>query len=366
MGIPFVDLKAQYKTIKSEIDQAVSEVIESTAFVGGERLERFEKNFARYTGSKHAVGASSGTSALHLALHVLGIGRGDEVITATNTFIATTEAISQTGAAPVLVDVDDETLTLDPNKVEAAVTPRTKAIIPVHLYGQCADMDAIRAIARRHSLKVIVDACQAHGAMLGGKREAILGDVTCYSFYPGKNLGAYGDGGAVVTDDGDLAEKMRSVGNHGRLDRYTHSAEGFNYRLDALQAAILDVKLGHLDEWNERRRSRAKLYDAAFANGPVRPVREGAGRYHVYHLYVVRTRARDVLLEGLAKRGVSAGIHYPVPLHLQVAYKRMGLGVGSYPVAEKAAVEIVSLPMYPELSDEMVGEVVRATKDILG
>jgi len=366
MGIPFVDLKAQYRTIKSEIDQAVSKVIESTAFVGGETLERFERRFAEYAGAKYAVGASSGTSALHLALHVLGIGRGDEVITATNTFIATTEAISQAGATPVLVDVDDATLTLDPKKVEAAVTPRTKAIIPVHLYGQCADMDAIRGIARRHSLKVIVDACQAHGAKLDGKREAILGDVTCYSFYPGKNLGAYGDGGAVVTDDYELAEKMRSVGNHGRLDKYTHSAEGFNYRLDALQAAILDVKLGHLDEWNEKRRSRAKLYDAAFANGPVRPVREGPGRYHVYHLYVVRTPHRDRLLDGLAKRGISAGIHYPVPLHLQIAYKHMGLGSGTFPVAEKAASEIVSLPMYPELTDEMVGEVVKATKEILG
>jgi dTDP-4-amino-4,6-dideoxygalactose transaminase len=366
MGIPFVDLKAQYRTIKDEIDRAVSDVLESTAFVGGEKLERFEKNFAAYTGSKHAVGASSGTSALHLALHVLGIGRGDEVITATNTFIATTEAISQTGAAPVLVDVEDATLTLDPNKVEAAVTPRTKAIIPVHLYGQCADMEAIRAIARRHSLKIIVDACQAHGAKLGGKREDILGDVTCYSFYPGKNLGAYGDGGAVVTDDYDLAEKMRSVGNHGRLDRYTHSAEGFNYRLDALQAAILDVKLRHLDEWNEKRRSRARLYDAAFANGPVHPVKEAQGRYHVYHLYVVRTPQRDRLLEGLAKRGISAGIHYPVPLHLQIAYKHMGLGVGTYPAAERAAGEIASLPMYPELTDDMVGEVVQATREILG
>jgi dTDP-4-amino-4,6-dideoxygalactose transaminase len=366
MGIPFVDLKAQYKTIKSEIDQALSEVLESTSFVGGERLERFERHFAEYTGSKHAVGASSGTSALHLALHVMGIGRGDEVITATNTFIATTEAISQAGATPVLVDVDDRTLTIDPEKTESALTPRTKAIIPVHLYGQSADMDAIREIARRHSLKLIVDACQAHGARLNGSREAILGDVTCYSFYPGKNLGAYGDGGAIVTDDGVLAEKMRSIGNHGRLDKYTHSAEGFNYRLDALQAAILDVKLGHLDQWNEKRRSRAKRYGAAFAGGPVRPVGEVPGRYNVYHLYVVRTPDRDRLIEGLAKRGISAGIHYPVPLHLQVAYKHMGLGPGTYPVAEKAAREIASLPMYPELSDEMVDEVVAATKEILG
>ncbi len=366
MGIPFVDLKAQYKTIKGEIDRAISEVLESTSFIGGEKLERFEKHFAEYTGSKHAVGTSSGTSALHLALHVLGIERGDEVITATNTFIATTEAISQTGAAPVLVDVDDETLTLDPEKTEEAITPRTKAIIPVHLYGQSADMDALRDIARRHSLKLIVDACQAHGSKLNGSRTAVLGDVTCYSFYPGKNLGAYGDGGAVVTDDGDLAERMRSIGNHGRLDRYTHHAEGFNYRLDALQAAILDVKLTHLDEWNERRRSRAKRYGTALKDCPVRPVKEDPHRYHVYHLYVVRTPQRDRLLQELGKRGVSAGIHYPVPLHLQAAYEHLGLGPGTYPVAEKAANEIISLPMYPELSDEMVDQVAAAVKDIVG
>jgi dTDP-4-amino-4,6-dideoxygalactose transaminase len=365
MGIPFVDLKAQYRTIKSEIDQAISEVLESTSFVGGEKLECFERHFAEHTGSKCAVGTSSGTSALHLALHVLGIGRGDEVITATNTFIATTEAISQTGAVPVLVDVDDDTLTMDPEKTEEAVTRRTKAIIPVHLYGQSADMDAIRDIARRHSLKVIVDACQAHGSKLNGSRTAVLGDVTCYSFYPGKNLGAYGDGGAIVTDDAELAETMRSIGNHGRLDRYTHHAEGFNYRLDALQAAILDVKLSHLDQWNEKRRSRAKRYDAAFKTGPVRPVQEGPNRYHVYHLYVVRTPERDRLLQELGKRSISAGIHYPVPLHLQAAYKHMGLGAGTYPVAEKAANEIISLPMYPELADEMVDQVVAAVREIL-
>ena len=365
MGIPFVDLKAQYRTIKNEIDRAIFDVLESTYFVGGEKLDAFERHFAVYAESGHAVGTSSGTSALHLALHALGIGRGDEVITATNTFIATTEAISQTGANPVLVDVDDKTLTIDPEKIEAAITRRTKAIIPVHLYGQSADMDAIRDIAARHSLKVIVDACQAHGAKFNGSRKAILGDVTCYSFYPGKNLGAYGDGGMIVTDDGDLAERMRSLGNHGRLDRYTHSAEGFNYRLDAIQAAILDVKLGHLDEWNEKRRSRAKRYERALGGGLVRPVGEVPGRYHVYHLYVVRTPHRDRLLDGLGKRGISAGIHYPVPLHLQVAYKHLGLGPGTFPVAEKAAAEIVSLPMYPELSDEMIDQVTGAAREIL-
>ncbi len=366
MGIPFVDLKAQYKSIKGQIDKTIFEVIESTQFIGGKKLTAFENNFAQYVDAAYGVGTSSGTSALHLALTALGVGRGDEVITATNTFIATTEAISLTGATPILVDVDDDTLNIDPGKVEEAVTNRTKAIIPVHLYGQSADMDAIREIATRHSIKIVADAAQAHGADVNGSRKAILGDVTCFSFYPGKNLGAYGDGGMVVTDDGELAEMMRRLGNHGRFDKFSHNEEGFNYRLDAIQAAVLDVKLGHLDAWNEGRRSRAKRYHEAFEGGPVRPVGEAPGRYHVYHLYVVRTPERDRLLEGLAKREIGAGIHYPVPLHLQGAYKRLGLAKGSFPVAEKAVMEIVSLPIYAELNDDMVDEVVTAVKEILG
>jgi dTDP-4-amino-4,6-dideoxygalactose transaminase len=366
MGIPFVDLKAQYRTIKNEIDQAISEVLESTHFVGGEKLDAFERHFAEYAESKHAVGTCSGTSALHLALTALGIGRGDEVITAANTFIATAEAISHTGAMPVFVDVDEKTLNIDPSRTERAITPRTKAIVPVHLYGQSADMDAIRDVASRRKLKLVVDACQAHGARFKGSRKAIQGDVTCFSFYPGKNLGAYGDGGMILTDDGDLADKMRRLGNHGRLDRYTHFAAGYNYRLDAIQAAILDVKLRHLDDWNDKRRSRAKRYDTAFGDGLVRPVKEGPGCHHVYHLYVVRTKERDRLLEELGKRGISAGIHYPVPLHLQAAYAHLGITLGTFPVTEKAANEIVSLPMYPELSDELVDQVVGATREILG
>lgn len=366
MSIPFVDLKAQYQSIKSEVDPAIAQIIENTAFVGGKKLETFEQNFAKYVEAGHGVGTSSGTSALHLALTALGIGRGDEVITATNTFIATTEAISHTGATPVLVDVSDDTLTIDPGQVEAAITDRTKAIVPVHLYGQSADMEAIRDIASRHSLKVVADAAQAHGASLGGSRRAILGDLTCYSFYPGKNLGAYGDAGMIVTDDADQADFMRRLGNHGRFDKYTHSHVGFNYRLDGIQAAVLDVKLCHIDGWNERRRSRAKRYDEGFADGPVRPVMEGSGRYHVYHLYVVRTPDREKLLDGLGERGIAAGVHYPVPLHLQKAYEDLGIREGAFPVAEKAAKEIVSLPMYPELTDEMVDEVIAAVKDILG
>jgi dTDP-4-amino-4,6-dideoxygalactose transaminase len=366
MKIPFVDLKAQYENIKDEIGAAVSEVLESTQFIGGEKLARFEENFARYVDAKYAVGASSGTSAIHLALAALDIGEGDEVITAANTFIATTEAITMAGAKPVLVDVLDHSLNIDPEKVEAAVTPRTRAIMPVHLYGQAADMGAVKDIASRHNLHVVADAAQAHGARYKGNRKGIQGEITCFSFYPGKNLGAYGDAGAVVTDDGDLAKKMKALADHGSFKKYYHSFEGFNYRLDTMQAVILDVKLRHIDRWTEARRSRAARYDDAFAGGPVSPVKETPGNYHVYHLYVVRSPKRDELLAELGKRGIAAGIHYPIPLHLQEAYTRMGLGEGSFPVTEKAAKEIVSLPMYAELTDQQVDAVVSAVKEIHG
>ncbi|MFH1754143.1 MAG: DegT/DnrJ/EryC1/StrS family aminotransferase [Candidatus Latescibacterota bacterium] len=365
MSIPFVDLKAQYATIKDEINEAVSEVVESAWFVGGPKVAAFEKNFAKYVGGKYAVGSSSGTSALHMGIAALGIGPGDEVITATNTFIATTEAITHAGAKTVLVDVEDDTLLIDPNCVEAAITPKTKAIIPVHLYGQPVDMKPIRDIASRHSLKIIADAAQAHGAAIDGDRSAIHGDVTCYSFYPGKNLGAYGDAGMVVTDDKDIADKAAMMSDHGRHEKYTHKIEGYNYRLDAIQAAVLDVKLRHLDEWTKRRRSRAKRYSDAFAGGPVRVVGEQAGRHHVYHLYVVRSKDRDKLGDELRERGIATGIHYPIPLHLQEAYKHMGLKKGTFPVAEASAREIISLPMFAELTDEMVDEVVAAVRKIL-
>lgn len=364
MGIPFVDLKAQYATIKSEIDAAIAGVVESCQFVGGEAVKRFEDNFAAYCGAKHAVGTSSGTSALHLALVASGVGPGDEVITACNTFIATSEAITHTGARVVFVDVVDDTQLIDPEKIEAAVTPRTKAIVPVHLYGQPADMNDIREIARKHSIKIVADAAQAHGSDIDGDRRRPLGDITAFSFYPGKNLGAYGDGGMVVTDDGKLADRMRSLGNHGRLDKYRHFAEGWNYRLDGIQAAILDVKLRHLDEWTERRRSRASRYDAGFSGfDAVKPVAAIPGRRHVYHLYVVRCADRESLGSELNKKGIASGVHYPIPLHLQPAYEYMGVSKGTFPNAERGAAEIISLPMYPELTDDMVDEVVAAVKD---
>ena len=365
MSIPFVDLKAQYATIKDEVTQAISEVVESAWFIGGPRVAEFEKNFTAYVGAKYGVGASSGTTALHLGLAALGIGSGDEVITAANTFIATSEAITHAGATPVFVDVEDSTLNIDPARIEAAITPKTRAIIPVHLYGQPVDMDTIRELAQKHNLKVIADAAQAHGATYHGERQGILGDVTCYSFYPGKNLGAYGDAGIVVTDDKDVADRAEMLANHGRHEKYTHKVEGYNYRLDAIQAAVLNVKLAHLDEWTEKRRSRARRYNEAFAGGPVRPVGEVEGRTCVYHLYVIRTRDPEKLGSALGEKGIATGIHYPIPLHLQEAYKHLGLGKGAFPVAEKAAEEILSLPMYPELTDEMVDEVVAAVKEIL-
>jgi dTDP-4-amino-4,6-dideoxygalactose transaminase len=365
MNIPFLDLKAQYQTIKPEVDAAIAEIVESCWFVGGPAVKSFEENFAAYCGAARGVGASSGTSAIHLALVALGVGPGDEVITACNTFIATTEAISHAGARPVLVDVQEDTQLIDPEKVEAAITPRTKAIVPVHLFGQPADMDAIREIASRLGLKVVADAAQAHGSDIDGDRHKILGDATTFSFYPGKNLGAYGDGGMVVTDDGELADRMKMLGDHGSPEKHRHVAEGWNYRLDAIQAAVLGVKLGHLDAWTDRRRSRAARYNAAFDGADnVSPVAELPGRRHVYHLYVIRVKDRDALGKALGERGIGWGIHYKGPLHLQPAYEYLGHHRGDFPVGERCADEIISLPMFAELTDEMVDEVAAAVKEL--
>lgn len=361
MGVPFLDLKAQYASIKGDIDAAIAGVVESCGFIGGETVRRFERNFAAYSGAKFGVGCCSGTSALHLALLGAGVKRGDEVITACNTFIATTEAIMHAGAKPVLVDVDEDTQLIDPAKVEAAVTPRTRAIIPVHLYGQPADMDAINDIARRKNLKVIADAAQSHGSAIAGDRKKTLGFTTAFSFYPGKNLGAYGDAGLVATDDEEVAITMRALGDHGSKEKYHHLYEGWNYRLDAIQAAVLDVKLKHLDKWTERRRAHAARYDEAFAGSAVQPIKAMPNRTHVYHLYVVRVPDRDSLMTRLKERGIHTGIHYPLPLHLQPAYAYLGLKAGAFPVAEKVVAHIVSLPMYAEMTDAMVDEVAAAT-----
>jgi dTDP-4-amino-4,6-dideoxygalactose transaminase len=360
MPVPFLDLKAQYASIKPEIDAAIAGVVESCHFVGGETVRGFERNFAGYSGARHGVGCCSGTSALHLALLGIGVKPGDEVITAVNTFIATTEAITHAGATPVLVDVDEATQLIDPEKIEAAITPKTKAIVPVHLYGQPADMDAVRDIARRKNLRVVADAAQSHGSDIGGDRAKTLGDTTAFSFYPGKNLGAYGDGGLVATDDDDAASLMRALGDHGSKEKYHHLYQGWNYRLDAIQAAVLDVKLRHLDGWTDARRAHAARYDQAFAGTAVTPIAARPGRRHVYHLYVVRVPDRDHTMAQLKEKGIGAGIHYPIPLHLQPAYAHLNLKKGAFPVAEKVVASIVSLPMFAEMTNAMVDETAAA------
>lgn len=358
--IPLVDLKAQYLSIKDEIDEAIERVINKTAFILGEEVEAFEEEYARYCGAKHCVGVASGTAALHLALVACGIGPGDEVITTPFTFIATAEAISHCGARPVFVDIDPQTYNIDPTKIEAVITERTRAIVPVHLYGQPADMDPILSIARRHGLKVIEDAAQAHGAEYKGRRTGTLGDVACFSFYPGKNLGAYGDGGAVVTDNVETANRVRRLRDHGRQAKYEHLEIGYGERLDALQAAILRAKLRYLETWIEARRNHACQYTNLLGECRVVTPYEAPFVRHVYHLYVIRSSHRDELVVYLRARGIGVGIHYPIPLHLQPAYLQKDYGNSHLPIAEQAATEVVSLPMYPELTGEQIAHIADA------
>jgi dTDP-4-amino-4,6-dideoxygalactose transaminase len=360
MAIPFLTLKAQHQPLKQEILAAVSEVLDSTAFAGGHYVTKFEQEFAAYCQVKHAVGVGNGTDALWFALLALGIGQGDEVITVPNTFIATAEAITYCGAKPVFVDVDEETCTMNPALIEAAITPRTKAIIPVHLYGQMADMDPIMEIARKHKLFVIEDACQAHGAEYKGRRAGSIGDVGCFSFYPGKNLGACGEAGASVTNNLELKNRMAMFRDHGQAKKYYHNVVGWNGRMDGIQGAILSIKLKHLDAWTEARRTNAAAYNELLSHthGVLTP-KELAHNKHVYHLYVLRIKNRDHVLKALGEKGISCGIHYPVPLHLQEAYASLGLKRGSFPVSEQCAEEIISLPMFAELSKKEIQEVVR-------
>ena len=364
--IPLVDLKAQYAAIKPEIDSAIQRVIDNTAFILGKEVTDFERDFAAFVGAKGAVGVASGTSALQLALLAAGVGAGDEVITTAHTFIATAEAISHTGARPVFVDIDPATYNIDPKRIEDAITSRTKAIVPVHLYGQPADMTAITSIARGHGLRVVEDAAQAHGAEVDGKRCGSLADLASFSFYPGKNLGAYGDAGAVTGNDPELLEKVRKLRDHGRLSKYEHDEIGFGERIDAIQAAILRAKLAHLEEWTEARRRNASLYSELFAGSKVIAPREAANVRHVYHLYVIRSTERDALLAHLNSKGIGAGVHYPVPLHRQPAYMSRGYADLSLPVTEAAAAEVVSLPMYPELSETQIAYVVESVREVAG
>lgn len=355
MRVPFLDLKVQYESIRDEIAESLQQVLDNTAFAGGKFVSNFEKDFAAFCGCKHAIGVSSGTSALWIALTALGIGPGDEVVTVPNTFIATVEAISFCGATPVFVDVDERTYNMNPDLLEDAVTPRTKAIIPVHLFGQMADMDPIMEIARTRELYVIEDACQAHGAEYKGRRAGSIADVGCFSFYPGKNLGAYGEAGAVVTNNAELTEKMRAFRNHGQTKKSRHTMIGWNARMDGFQGAVLSVKLKHLSAWNEARRKNAKLYNQLLADtDDVITPAEADYAKHIYHVYAIRAQNRDELISALAERDISCGIHYPVPVHLQEAYAHLGYGRNSFPTAEKCASQFVSLPMFPELTAEQI------------
>lgn len=365
MQVPFVDLKAQYQPLKDELLAATESVLDSMHLVLGPNLKAFEAEFAAYCHAGYAVGLASGTDALVLALRACGVGRGDEVITVSNSFLATAGAIALLGAVPVFIDVDPDTYTMDPALLEAAITSRTRAVIPVHLYGQMADMDAIMPIARRHGLAVIEDACQAHGAEDRGRRAGSLGDVAAFSFYPSKNLGAYGDAGAVTTSSSVLAEKIRMLRDHGSIRKYEHEEMGLNSRLDEVQAAVLRVKLKHLDAWNERRRVHALAYGHALEGlGLELPiVREGAS--HVFHLYVVRTENREHIRELLACHGIATGIHYPIPIHQQPAARGVGRVVGDLRVTESQAGQILSLPMYAELQPEQISYVVSRLREVL-
>jgi dTDP-4-amino-4,6-dideoxygalactose transaminase len=361
--IPFLDLKAQYRSIKDEIDHALLGVLESAAFVLGPEVARFEEQFAPYQGAAHAIGVNTGTSALHLALLAAGVGPGDEVITAPFTFVATVAAIRYAGATPVFVDIDPASMTMNPGAMETAITSRTKVILPVHLYGQPADMQPIMTIAQRHGLKVIEDACQAHGAEYRGRRVGSIGDLAAFSFYPSKNLGAFGEGGAVTTGNDGWARTIRMMRDWGQEQRYHHVIQGFNYRMDAFQGAILNVKLRHLNKWTEARRERAARYTQLLAGSGVETPREMPYARHVYHVYVIRCLDRSRLQQSLQQRGIQTGLHYPIPLHLQPAHRDLGYREGQFPHAEAAAREVLSLPIYPEMPMEFVEQVAAAVCD---
>jgi dTDP-4-amino-4,6-dideoxygalactose transaminase len=361
--IPLADLKAQYRQIKPEVDAAIERVVSNTSFILGKEVTGFEQAFAKYVDATGAVGVASGTAALQLAMLACGIGAGDEVITTAHTFIATAEAISNVGARPVFVDIDPGTYNIDPTLVETAITPRTKALLPVHLYGHPADLDPLLDIARRRNLFLIEDAAQAHGAEYKSRRCGGLGHLACFSFYPGKNLGAYGDAGAVTGNDEELLARVRKLRDHGRMTKYEHDEVGFGERMDALQAAILAAKLPYLEEWTESRRAHANHYGELLSHCDVVIPQASPETRHVYHLYVIRTPRRDAMMSHLKSKGIAAGIHYPIPLHRQPAYLKQGYGTVALPVTEKIADEIVSLPMYPELSLDQIAYVAQAVKE---
>jgi len=362
--IPFIDLWSQHLPLMSEFSQAIQEVIESSAFAGGPFVAAFEKDFAAYCDVPYAIGVGSGTEALWLSLLACGVGTGDEVITVPSTFMATAEAITYCGARPVFVDVDEQTYTMNPDALKHALTPKTKAIIPVHLFGQPSDMDPIMEFGCKHGLYIIEDACQAHGATYKGKRVGTFGDTACFSFYPGKNLGAFGEAGAIVTSSAELDEKIKILRDHGQQRKYFHSVVGWNCRMDGIQGAVLRIKLRQLEAANQRRRSHAAQYDVGLreCDGVITPVQASYAR-HVYHIYAIRVSDRDETIKCLADQGIATGVHYPVPVHLQEAYQALGYAPGAFPIAERCAAEFLSLPMYPELTHSQVEQVIQGVKE---
>jgi dTDP-4-amino-4,6-dideoxygalactose transaminase len=362
-AVPYLDLQAQMRPLRSEIEAAISRTLDNCSFCLGPDVAEFEKQFAKFCGTEHCVAFNSGTSALHIALMLLGVGPGDEVITTPSTFVATSWAISYVGAKPVYVDIDDATFNLDPKLVERAITPRTKAIMPVHLYGHPVDLDALLEICRKHKLPLLEDACQAHAAKYKGKHIGTFGAIAGFSFYPGKNLGAYGEGGALITNDAAFATRARSLREHGSTRRYYHDEIGFNYRMEGIQGAVLRVKLPHLETWTRERRRVAHRYNQLLAETPLQLPREAAYAQSAWHLYVVRHPQRDELKKYLEANHIGCALHYPLPLHLQKAYAHLGYKAGDFPVAEKAAHECLSLPIYPELTEaqiQRVAEVIHA------
>jgi dTDP-4-amino-4,6-dideoxygalactose transaminase len=366
MKVNFVDLKAQYQSIKPEIDSAIQDVISNTAFILGKAVADFEEQFAKYCGVKYSLGINSGTSALIMALQAVGIGKGDEVVTTPNTFIATAEAISCVGATPVFVDMEEKSYNMDPGKLEKAITKKTKAVIPVHLYGQPADMDPILEIAKKKGVVVIEDACQAHGAEYKGKRAGSLGKMGCFSFYPGKNLGAYGEGGGVTTDDEEMVRKIKALRDHGSPKKFYHEFIGNNCRLEGIQGAVLAVKLKHLDKWNDGRRKNAQLYKKHLQGTEVKLPQEMPYAKHVYHVFCIRVKDREKLIEFLSKKEIFTNIHYPIPIHLQKAYSFLGYKKGDFPVVESSMDEILSLPMFAELTEEQIKYTTDCIKEFYG
>ena len=364
--IPFVDLKAQYQGIKTEVNAAIQGILDSCQFTLGSEVAAFEQEFATYSRAQYGIGVNTGTSALHLALLAAGVGRGDEVITVPFTFVATVSAIDYTGAKAVFIDIDPQTFTMDASQLEAAITSKTKAIIPVHLYGQCADMDPILAIAKRHGLVVIEDACQAHGAEYKGRRAGSMGDMGCFSFYPGKNLGAYGEAGMVVTDNTAFTRTIRMLRDWGAEKKYHHELKGYNFRMEGIQGAVLRVKLRYLEGWTEGRRTAAAHYDRLLAGSGVPTPKALAHNRHVFHIYAVRTANRQAWQEGLLAQGIQSGIHYPTPVHLLPAFADLGYQAGQFPHSEQAAAQVLSLPMFPELTEAQCAEVARAVRNVAG